>query len=235
VDYRELRTRARETLSAGNQAREWVSTASGLANRSPRPSSVVYAGMPAGFHSWGIEGAIHYLLGREVAVHAAESPEGAALLRSGQAPLLSWDPVRNKLAIVANPAAEQTSYIEMTDPAAAAQLVEGWYALEGEYRWISPVAVARLRRPSNARELILRVNVGAELLKNAGSVTVRPALDGATLEPRLFEEPGWREARWSLAPAPSGEVRLRLEVAPGFQPAGDARLLGIAVGSVGFK
>lgn len=235
VDYRELRTRARETLSAGTQARAWVSTAAGLANRSPRPSGVVYAGMPAGFHSWGIEGAIHYLLGREAAVHAAESPEGAELLRSGGAPLLSWDPVRKNLAIVANPAAEQTSYIDVTDPAPAGQLVEGWYALEGDYRWVAPVSVTRLRRPDDATELILRVNVGTELLKDAGRVTVRPTLDGVELETRRFDQPGWREARWPLAAAQAGTVYLRLEVEPGFRPPGDARLLGIAVGALGFK
>jgi hypothetical protein len=115
------------------------------------------------------------------------------------------------------------------------QLGEGWYDLEGDYRWIAPAATARLNRPEGARRFQLRVNVGEEMLRQAGPPTVRISLGGRNLAPRGFTEPGWQEAQWDLPPGPPGQVQVTFQITPGFQAPGDARKLGIAVGSFGFQ
>jgi hypothetical protein len=77
--------------------------------------------------------------------------------------------------------------------------------------------------------------VGTDLLRDAGPVTVRVALDRTELEPRRFTQPGWQTVSWDLAPAPAGPVRVAFQTDPPYRPSHEWRVLGIAVGGFGFR
>ena len=81
----------------------------------------------------------------------------------------------------------------------------------------------------------MRVLLGPEQIKALGTVMVGIALDGRELEPRAFTHLGWQTAVWDLPPAPAGPVHVILTASPPFQSPPDVRVLGVAVGGLGFS
>jgi hypothetical protein len=116
------------------------------------------------------------------------------------------------------------------------QLAEGWSNPEGGYRWIAPLATARLDRPADATRFELRVLANTTLLQSsAGTVTVQISLNGVELPPQRVSEAGWQTLSWNLPGAPAGAAEIAIRTDPPFHPAGDPRTLGIAIGSFGFR
>lgn len=236
IEYRELRTQRRATLAADDEVRQWVGGVARFAKTAPRVDAAVCAGLPAGFHRWGAAGALHYLIRPGLEIRFLDDAGDRKPLADERVALLYWDPGQRKLySAVRTPELGDLPYIRIDGAAPPWQLLEGWYGLEGAYRWIAPAAAARLNRPEGARRFDLRVNVGQEMLRRAGPPTVRISLNGQNLEPRSFQEPGWQDAQWDIPPAPPGPVQVKFQVVPGFQAPGDPRRLGIAVGAFGFR
>jgi hypothetical protein len=46
---------------------------------------------------------------------------------------------------------------------------------------------------------------------------------------------GWQTLDWDLPAAPPGSANIAIRADPPFHPASDPRILGIAVGSFGFR
>ena len=58
--------------------------------------------------------------------------------------LFDWDPAKGQLhAALRTPGRGDLSYIRIDGATPPWQLGEGWYGLEGAYRWIAPFATAR--------------------------------------------------------------------------------------------
>jgi hypothetical protein len=236
-DYRALRAAGRDTLDRDARVRSWMGTLAAFTRNSPPLDAYIYSGAPEGFHRWGVEGALRYFLGAgDFKIAESGEPETERLPAAARVALLNWDPPTRRLTIVTRaPDSGDRAYIEMGPSMQASQLEAGWYGLEGDYRWIAPAATARLARPAGARRFELRVNLGTELLRDAGPITVRVSLDGVDLDPRRFTAPGWQTAAWELAPAPAGMVRVAFLTQPPYRPPHDARVLGIAIGGFGFR
>ncbi|MBZ5728779.1 MAG: hypothetical protein LAP87_27840 [Acidobacteriia bacterium] len=237
VDYQALRSARRETLANGDEAREWIATLARYARTTPPAATFLYAGTPGGYHHWGVEGALKYFYkGGKFDVLPLADRAALTQAGDGRTTLLSWNRATHKLDIAdLAPGASDLSYIEIAGAAPPWQLEKGWYQLEGAYRWIAPMATARLQRPAGARQFELRVLVGAELLEKAGPLTVRISLDDRDLEPRRFTVAGWQTTRWDLPPKPAGPALVTFHSEPPFRPATDPRLLGIAIGGFGFR
>jgi hypothetical protein len=236
IEYRELRADRRATLAADDEVRQWIGGAARFAQTAPRIDAAVCAGLPTGFHRWGAEGSLRYLVRPDLEVRFLDGAEDWKPLAEERVALLTWDPGQRQLhAAIGAPGRDDLSYIRMDGSTPPWQLAEGWYDLEGDYRWMAPAAAARLNRPEAARRFQLRVNIGQEMLRQAGPPTVRISLNGQSLAPRSFPDPGWQEAQWDLPPAPPGQVQVTFQATPGFQARGDARKLGIAVGAFGFQ
>jgi hypothetical protein len=100
LDYRELRHNSREPLTRDAGIRIWMRGVERFAAANPDARAFVYSGAPAGFQSWGVEGALKYFYERGDLTIRPASDSGAAAQRSSErVALLRWDPVRARLDI----------------------------------------------------------------------------------------------------------------------------------------
>ena len=235
-DYYQMRVQRRATLAKDDEVRAWMTDLGRFAARRPDLDAFVYAGVPAGFQHWGVEGALKYLYRRtSLDIRYVEDPEASRTMQRQRFAMLTWDPGHKRLAIAARaPGTPDASYVAMDPETPVWQLGDGWYSLEGTYRWMRAGATARLWRPADARCFEMRVNIGQEQLKTAGVQEVTVTVGGTKLEPRRFPRLAWQTARWNLAPASQGPVEVQFEVAPSFRPGNERRELGLAVGGFGF-
>jgi hypothetical protein len=237
LDYTALRNQRRATLARDDAVRVWMTTLAKYAATQPRTEAFVCSGAPEGFARWGVSGAIRYLFPTaNPEIYSIEESAASEVFHRSTVALLTWQGNPARLDIVSHtPGARDVAYLEMNGSTPVWQLDRGWYPLEGNYRWIAPSASAHLWQPGDARRFTLRVNVGPELLEKAGPVTILLSLGEQTLEPRRFTQKGWQQTVWDLTPGPPGPVTIRIQVSPGYRPAGESRELGIAVGGFGFS
>ncbi len=232
-----LRLNRRQALAVAEENRRYVAAIMDFARRAPEMRQFICDGRPFALHSWGIEGALRWVYGRQdLLVAGVEDPAARTALRS-QRPvaILSWDPALRTLAITARDRnTPDAPYIKMDRFTPVWQLEEGWYQLEGGYRWTGPTATARLSRPADARQFALTVYMPQDVIRGAGGSAVQVRLDGEPLPEQHFTEPGWQTARWELPPGAAGTVTVRL-ASPPYRPQRDPRALGLAVGGFGFK
>jgi len=235
LDFHQLRVDRRAPLAMADEVREWVGTLRSFAKPAPRLDAVLYSGIPAGLDAGGLEGALQYLFPRsEFPIADLEDASAARLRQLDRVAVLNWDGIHHKLSIVARtPETADAAYFEVGPAMPVWQLGEGWYSREGAYCWIAPDAVARLAWPERARSFGMRVNVGPELIRSTGAVTVRISIDGHELSPKSFDKAGWQEARWDVTEARTGTASVTFHVEPGYRQAG-SRPLGIAIGGFGF-
>jgi hypothetical protein len=237
LDYAALRTQRRATLARDDAVRAWVTTLAKYAATEPPVEAFVYSGAPEGFARWGVTGAIHYLFSAaDPEIDPIEESAAREAFQRRRVALLTWQGQPGHLEILSHtPETRDAAYIEMNGSTPVWQLDQGWYALEGGYRWIAPLASAHLWQPKGARQFTLWVNVGPELLEKSGPVTISLSLGDQALEPRQFAQRGWQQTKWDLKPGLSGPVTIRFQVSPGYRPTGESRELGIAVGGFGFS
>jgi hypothetical protein len=101
MDVHELRLRRRETLAADNEVRTWVTTVRQFAASHEPVDVFVFSGTPAGFHQWGVEGALKYFYERnDLMVKYVGEADAAALMQARRVALLNWDTSRKRLDIV---------------------------------------------------------------------------------------------------------------------------------------
>ncbi|MCX6628138.1 MAG: hypothetical protein NTW28_10985 [Candidatus Solibacter sp.] len=101
MDIHELRLRRRETLANGGEVRTWMSTVRRFAAGKERVDAFVFSGTPAGFHQWGVEGALKYFYERsDLTVKHTGEPGATALTQTRRVALLNWDASRKRLDIV---------------------------------------------------------------------------------------------------------------------------------------
>ena len=85
--------------------------------------------------------------------------------------------------------------VPMDDPQADAQLVEGFYLLEGNrWRWTAGHFSVILRPPPGASQdgarLELKLNIPDAIIHQLGSVTLSAAASHSPLAPEKYMEPG---------------------------------------------
>jgi hypothetical protein len=233
-DYQQMRLQRHGKLAKDDEVRAWLTALEKFAAQSPPIEAFVFAGAPAGFQRWGVEGAIRYLFpAPKPEIRWSEDKDAARFLTRDRLAVLHWD--GQKLEVVSRtPETPDAAYLTMGGATPVWQLGDGWYSLEETFRWIRPSASARLYRPPGARWFELRVNVGREQLETAGAQPVTVKVGGMALEPCRFSSPGWHTRRWQLPEAGEGPVEVRFEVARGFRPNNETRVLGIAIGGFGF-
>ena len=100
MNLHELRLRRRETLAKDDEARAWITTAGRFVGTQPPVDTFVFFGAPAGFHRWGVEGALKYFFRRnDLVIFSIDEPEASQLLRTKRVAVLTWDPALKRLNI----------------------------------------------------------------------------------------------------------------------------------------
>jgi hypothetical protein len=87
------------------------------------------------------------------------------------------------------------STVNVNDPAASAQLVRGFYALEaGTWRWTMKNFEVVLKPPTGAAEngarLDFQFTIPDAIITRLGAVTVTAAINGLALRPETYSKPG---------------------------------------------
>ena len=236
LELHDMRIQRRDKLAKDDDARAWVTAWSKFAAGAGPVDTFLWNGAPFGFGSFGIEGAIKCLY-PGAGYHIVYYDKLPVALDDKPAAILTWNQSLHKLDIVSHrPDTHDVSHIDANTGTPVWQLGDGWSNPEGGFRWISPNTTARLARPEGAVHLELRVLANTNLLQNAaGTVTVQVSLNGADLPPKRISQPGWQTLAWDLPAAPAGTANIAIQTSPPFHAPGDPRLLGIAVGSLGFR
>jgi hypothetical protein len=232
-----LRENRRSALTIAEENRRYIQSVGRFLREAPETEVFVYDGRPSAFHVWGIAASIRWFTGvQEPRLVDMNDQQAPAILKSPSMALLRWDPADRELAVISRKnGAPDASFLRMDRTTPFWQLIKGWYPLENRFRWIEPVAAARLYRPPHARCFEVTVNFGPELLKAVGPTRIEVFLDGARIGAAEFASNGWHTAQWDLSGAPPGMVDVEFRVSPGYQPSGAGqRRLGIAIGSFGF-
>jgi hypothetical protein len=235
LELHDLRIERRDKLSKDDDARAWVGAFGKFAAGAGPIDTFLWNGTPYGFGTFGIEGAIKcFYAGEGFQIHYYEKPPVA--VDQHRVAVLTWNQSLHKLDIVSHaPDTRDASYIDANTGTPVWQLGEGWSNPEGGFRWIAPLATARLDRPGGAGHFELRVLANTTLLQSAGTVTVQVSLNDLELPPQRVTQAGWQVLDWPLPAAPAGAVSVTIRTDPPFHPPSDPRTLGIAVGSFGFR
>jgi hypothetical protein len=236
LDIHALRVQRSDKLAHDDDARVWVTRWNRYAAGRPAPPDIIMlCNAPLVFGNWGMEGAIRctYRLAR-LDIRYDDRPtlptDGARVA------FLTWNGALHKLDIVEHtPSTRDASYIDATDRTPVWQLDRDWWGPDNGFRWIGPVATARLDRPAAASRFELRAIVSSTRLDKAGPTTVRISIGGRALEPRRLAAPGWQTLTWALPDGPAGATSVVIRTDPPFKPEGDRRILGIGVGAFGFR
>ncbi len=189
-------------------------------------------------NEWGVRGALrwHY---RDPGLRmaAVNSEEARKWLEKGEIALVGWDRARRTLiTAVRNEAEPDVAYIAMSEGLRVWQFGEGWYPIEGGFRWTQPRAFARLLRPAGAREFEVRTNLGPLQFAEQGRVGLELLIEGESQGVQVWDQEGWFVRRWAVKPEEDErvvEVELRA-VAPYRPSNGDPRVFGAAVAALGF-
>jgi hypothetical protein len=104
-------------------------------------------------------------------------------------------PKHDPAALVPEQDTPLVSVVNVNDPAASAQLVRGFYALEsGTWRWTMKKFEVALKPPAGAAEngarLDFRFTIPEVIFTRMGEVTVSATINGLALRPETYLKPG---------------------------------------------
>ncbi|MBN8734080.1 MAG: hypothetical protein J0L64_26320 [Acidobacteria bacterium] len=232
-----MRQLRRAELTQADNNRAYFEQLSAIGPALAEPELYIYDGYPEGLDWWGIAGAIRLAAGKaEARMIPIQADDLAARIEGKSVMQLFWEPPTRRLTThIRSPQHPELSLLDMGRFVPFWQLGDGWYQQESGYRWSKPSAWATVRRPAGATRFELKVNIGPAYIEAVTRSQVRVRVDTEVVGTAQFDKQGWQTAGWTVGPKPAGRVRVEIEVSPPFRPgAADPRVLGVAVGSIGY-
>jgi len=149
----------------------------------------------------------------------------------------------NPSSLVTEHAAPLVSVVEVKDPVASAQLVQGFYPLEaGTWRWTMKQFEVALKPPPGAAEngakLNFKLAVPEAILSKVGPMTLSAKINGLALSPETYSKSGdYVYDRDVPAAALKGDaVAVQFSCDKGLGPTSDdARELSLIAVSIGLE
>jgi hypothetical protein len=100
INIHEFRLRRREILARDFEIRTWMGAVQRFAESHEKASAFLFSGAPAGFHQWGIEGALKYFYPRpDLVIRSLDDPQAAKLMSSERVALIEWDAATRRAAV----------------------------------------------------------------------------------------------------------------------------------------
>ena len=231
-NYANMRRLRNAALSDASDRRNYVEGLGSLSGKRPDILTFLYDKGPV--NSSGTRGALRIFHRGQPIRYATvgDADAGAFLRESGTLAVIDWDPRQHRLSLlVRSQDTADVSYIQIDRDTPLWQLENGWYPREGDFRWTQPIATARLRRPADAKQFEIIVNIGSQYISQVGHSHVTVSLDGQRVGEAEFTRAGWQTARWDLAPGPAGSVEMRIRTSPELRA---PQALGSAMVAFGF-
>jgi hypothetical protein len=132
------------------------------------------------------------------------------------------------------------STVPMSDPTGAAQLLSGFYSIEGNaWRWTAGKFSVRLRTPPGAGQsgatLSFSFTLPDVVIQKDKNVTLAASINGMALKSATYTTPGTYvfSADVPASALAADNVRIDFALDKAMQPAGDKRELGVIAISVG--
>lgn len=221
-------------LAVSAENRRYVAQLAEFLKRTPDLTEAYYDGRPAAMNHWGIEGSLRYLSRKpELILKRIESSADREGARGGTMPVLVWNQRDQLLTVDYYRDGAPPPFLDLSKAASTWFLDEGWYRLEGGFRWTNGRGKARLTVPLAAAAFEITVNVGPELVRDAGRTRLDVHLAGKLEGSFVFDREGRQTVRLPVRVAP-GTVVVELLSTPVLHPQGDTRALGIPVVAFGF-
>lgn len=232
-----LRKRRAETLDAAAENRAYVTAVGEFMWRRGPFEAVICDGGPARMNVWGRAATVKWFDPRpELLVCSSERREAAACFEKSRLAVVGWDRrVRRLLPAVRGGGETNESFVDVSKEAPLWVFGDGWYDLEGGYRWSSAESFARLQRPQGAARFKVRVNASPVQLKDQGEIALEVLIDGRSMGVRKYRTPAWSDQEWPVEPGPAGGVSVTIRAPRPYRPTnGDPRVLGAAIVAFGF-
>jgi hypothetical protein len=235
-NYVNMRWLRNTEMARSEKAHVYVDAVAKVTRDNPKVETFLYRGIPMEW--WAISGTAGFIRGGngDIQVRSIGHPDALKFMQS-QKPvaILDWQPPLPPVTLVRTPQTPDIGYIKMDRHTPVWQLTSGWNLdNNGPFRWIAPLASARLARPVDAKQFELFVNVVPAYLKYEPHIHLRVLLDGHLIGEHDFDSETVGPVHWNLERAPAGPVTATFEVTPGFRTDPDSDLMGLSLGSFGF-
>ncbi|HYL77594.1 MAG TPA: hypothetical protein VEU96_25495 [Bryobacteraceae bacterium] len=228
-NYANLRHLRADALSQAEDRRRYVATLTELAHQHPEITSFIYEDGP--FQLYGTKAVELWLHpDTQIIMVREEQPKPQGFLQSPRLAVLYWNNIQRRL----EPVVRQdrlASYIELGPKAPVWQLGEGWFPLEGNFRWTGPHATAELDRPENASEFELKIIVNTLYLSRVPKGHLRVSINGVRAGDFDLTIDGVFTLRAKLPPGSAGRTQIAIDADPPY-PSEEPK--GIAVLAFGF-
>jgi hypothetical protein len=235
-DFVNFRERRRVNVQQEQRNRAYVGAIENFERLHPGQRLFVYDALPGEFHHWGVTGALKSVYrSPEIKVQHIDEPGAEELIQKGDAAWLHWNQRDSRLDIVQHRARPAVSYLRMDIHSPAGQLLDGWYALEDDFRWMKPDARAVLLRPADARRFEVVACVLPEQIRRSRVVSLRVLVDARPVGRHDFTAAGCQPVQWPVPAGSTGTVTVEFHTEPLYlPPKPDTRILGITMKAFGF-
>ena len=230
-NYVNLRWSRRAELAAADMRRAFSTQLANVARQYPSTNAFLLINTP--LSEAAISDAIQLLHnGALPVVCDSQGTSAWEVLGSDSLVVLEWEAHIQKLhALARSPSTPDTSYITMDLDTPVWQLERGWLPREGKFRWTKPSASARLRRPDDAKQFEVVLNVNQLYIDTLKHSHLDVRLDDIKIGDAEITHVGQQPLRWNVAPGPGAEVEVKFDATPAYP---GSIPLGVAVASFGF-
>jgi hypothetical protein len=234
-NYHQLPAYRTVNVNASRERRDWFTSQLHSVPYLTDVENFVYDGAPESLAPYGVLGAVRALRPPESTTRLAPlgSVEAKAFFAQPKFALLVWDPP-SRSTIVLRPTPD-ASYIQLDASTPSWQLLQGWTGNQGKFRWMEPVAKARLARPEGARTLEVVVNVSEYYIAHAGSSRFEALVDGVSLGAETLTIAKPVTLSFRLKPAPAGAAEVEFRVTPPLADPNNGQALGQPIAAFGFR
>ena len=232
-----LRQRQERLLVLADENRNYVRAIERSVPRLPRDAIFVYSSHPEQFHLWGIRAALSRYTGRgDAELLSIEEERGFQALQRPGCVRLTWIPEARDLAIGIRPRGIATpSYLKLGEPDSIYDLGQGWHRIEHGTRWVESFGTAWLRRPAQASQFELSLEIDSQVMAGKGYLRVGVIQGKEILGTHSWDQAGEQAVRWPVAPGKPGLAGIEIHFEPDFLKMPETvRPLAVRVTSFGF-
>jgi hypothetical protein len=234
-NYRQVRPYRNQNIAAASERRDWFRSLTQFVPQHPEIQNFVYDGAPQSLESYGVVGGVRLLRAPQTTtrVEPLDSPEGKQFLRGAVFGVLVWDATLRRVTGLAN--APDVAYIKLDPSAPVWQLEEGWLGNQGTFRWMRPVAKARLYRQAGASAFEVVVNVSEYYIAHLHESRFEAVLNGVSLGAETLKTPKPITLRFSVPAGAPGTVVIEFRVSPPLPDPNNGPPLGQPIAAFGFR